>query len=770
LNNGGVVTGSISVAGEVDSYSFAVQAGEVFQIRATDTVSGALTPEIRVYNTGGALVQSSWGASVADVGAAATASGSYTLEIHDRNNSATGPYKIEYTRAPGANEGGALPNGSAVSGAIDLGDLDSYTFAANAGDALLLRVGDVGATSLTPEITLYTPNGTTLGYSWGEVAAISTTATANGIYTVVVGDRNLTGAGPYELSYVRAPGANEGGALSSSASLTDSISLSDLDSYTFSAAAGEDFQVRVADIGGTTLSPEIYVYSPIGALLSYAWSSSVASISETAPLTGAYTVVVADRNLTGAGAYELNFTHRPGANEGGVLPLGGSVSGDISLGDLDSYTFDASWGQSYQIRVAEVGSTSLSPEISVYSPNGALVNYAWSSVTAAVSSTATATGVYTVVVGDRNTSGSGPYELHFTRAPGANELGELPNGGVRIGALTLGDLDSYRFEASWGQSYQLRVVDLLGTGLTPEVTVYGPAGGPAGYAWDPDVARIALTPGSTGTFTVVVGDRNTTGSGVYAIYFARAPGANEGGLIANGAALSGYLDRGELDSFTLQATIGEAINLTVSDSAATSLTPEVFVYGPGGELTASTWSTTTATINTIAPATGVYTIVVADRNGTGVGLYGVGFPRDVQTYCTAGVSASGCTASMSAIGDPSVGASNGFAVLATGVEGNKDGLFFFGTNGRQAIPWGNGTSFQCVSQPVIRSPVFDGVGATGACNGYFALDFNAYAQTLAAGAPTAGSQVQIQSWYRDPGSTANVKTSLSDALEFTMQL
>ena len=68
-----------------------------------------------------------------------------------------------------------------------------------------------------------------------------------------------------------------------------------------------------------------------------------------------------------------------------------------------------------------------------------------------------------------------------------------------------------------------------------------------------------------------------------------------------------------------------------------------------------------------------------------------------ETYCTAGVSASGCPAVLSAFGLPSATAASGFSLVASNVEGAKDSLFFFGTGGRQANPWGNGTSFQCVA-------------------------------------------------------------------------
>ena len=138
-------------------------------------------------------------------------------------------------------------------------------------------------------------------------------------------------------------------------------------------------------------------------------------------------------------------------------------------------------------------------------------------------------------------------------------------------------------------------------------------------------------------------------------------------------------------------------------------------------------------------------------------------------YCTAGTSASGCTASLVSAGTPSVSAPSGFGVAAGSVEGSKDGLFFYGYNGAQANAWGSGTSYQCVVPPVIRTPLITGVGTSGACDGSFVQDFNAYWSTAAPSkVPAAGSQVWLQLWYRDPQNTSNQTTSLSDALEFTV--
>ena len=100
------------------------------------------------------------------------------------------------------------------------------------------------------------------------------------------------------------------------------------------------------------------------------------------------------------------------------------------------------------------------------------------------------------------------------------------------------------------------------------------------------------------------------------------------------------------------------------------------------------------------------------------------------------------------------------------MEGQKDGLFFFGANGRQVAPWGNGTSIQCVVPPVKRGGLLLGAGTPGACDGAFAQDLNARWTAKPGQNPGAGAIVQAQLWYRDSQNTSNQTTSLSDGIEF----
>ncbi|MCY3003545.1 MAG: hypothetical protein NTV21_17255, partial [Planctomycetota bacterium] len=142
----------------------------------------------------------------------------------------------------------------------------------------------------------------------------------------------------------------------------------------------------------------------------------------------------------------------------------------------------------------------------------------------------------------------------------------------------------------------------------------------------------------------------------------------------------------------------------------------------------------------------------------------------IESFCQSGTSAQGCVATLVATGVPSASATAGFTLSASGVDGVRQGLVFYGLNGRAALPWGTGTSFLCVKSPTQRTGVQLSGGTSGSCNGLLSLDFLQFvaANPAALGAPLqAGASVQAQAWYRDP--PAPKSTSLSNALEFLVQ-
>lgn len=143
-----------------------------------------------------------------------------------------------------------------------------------------------------------------------------------------------------------------------------------------------------------------------------------------------------------------------------------------------------------------------------------------------------------------------------------------------------------------------------------------------------------------------------------------------------------------------------------------------------------------------------------------------------RTYCTAGTSTNGCTPAISANVQPNTAHNSGCVITASGVEGQKLGIVFYGIDnaGFAPLPWGSGsTSFRCVKPPVKRvGAPQDSGGVAGQCNGAFTIQWDAYqaANASALGNPWYfGDKVFVQAWFRDP--LAPSTSNLSNALELT---
>jgi hypothetical protein len=109
-------------------------------------------------------------------------------------------------------------------------------------------------------------------------------------------------------------------------------------------------------------------------------------------------------------------------------------------------------------------------------------------------------------------------------------------------------------------------------------------------------------------------------------------------------------------------------------------------------------------------------------------------------------------------------------IAAANIEGQKQGLLFYGLSGQTALPWAAGsTSFFCVKSPTQRMGAQLSGGTTGACDGNLSQDWLAFvaANPGALGAPySVGQVVDAQAWYRDPPAVKT--TNLSNGLEFTL--
>ena len=141
--------------------------------------------------------------------------------------------------------------------------------------------------------------------------------------------------------------------------------------------------------------------------------------------------------------------------------------------------------------------------------------------------------------------------------------------------------------------------------------------------------------------------------------------------------------------------------------------------------------------------------------------------RPSVSYCTSQANSLGCTGLMSSLGTPSASFGSGFFIRASPIRNQKQGLLFYGTTGRDNVPFLGGT--MCVQGPLRRTPVLlSGGTATGDdCTGAFGIDFNAYIATGVNPALVSGVTLNTQFWSRDSGAPNN--TNLTNGLEFTIR-
>jgi hypothetical protein len=585
LSSGPRVNATIGV-GDLDVYTISASAGDAIHLSAVETSGASATfqTHLRVYSPAGTLASEAVGDVGADTLFTAAAGGTYYVVVKDWTttnvngqdiDNDTGTYALTMARVPGAqsddgSDGGTITSGLRRGGAIALGDLDVYTFAANAGDNVILGIAEPVTTALTPQMFIYRPDGTLAANVVGELGADAEfAANQSGTYYVVIKDWTTTnvngfdiefGAGDYQLYLAKLPGVqttdldNEGGALASGPRRTGRIELGDIDVYTVAANAGDTVLLSAADTDGGNFQPELRVFNPSGAAISSAVGFDGADLSFTATQSGTHYVVVRDWTTTNVngfhidndtGAYALYMARLPGAQtddgtDGGPLTSGLRTTGTLGVADLDVFTIDLAAGDSL-IGIARSFENAVSEaQVLLYSPSGALLDSSNGTNNGLVSVNSVATpGTYYVVVKDVTTTNvngfdidveAGEYALTFVRTPGAQptdpDSGLLTSGQARAGAVSFGDLDVYTFPVVAGNGFAINLAETAPVGFDPTFTLYNPSGTVVTTQTGATTASVVVSNANavTGTYTVVVYDAGGDEVGPYSIGLNTAAG------------------------------------------------------------------------------------------------------------------------------------------------------------------------------------------------------------------------------------------------------
>ncbi len=383
MTNGANHSGAVSTPGELDEWTFTATLGDTILLSVGEVLPSGPDPDflpwIRLRRPDGVEIGADSGALAAQLFVTAPLSGTYTVWIRDlqfgaRPGSSLGSYGLQLLKVPGAlaaadDAGLALTSGANQEGSIHLADMDAWTFTAAQNDAIVLSVGEVLTSEVDPDfvpwIRLYGPNGAFLGDDSGVLAAsLQIVAPLSGTYTVVISDR-VFGAregyasGDYLLHLVKVPGSSivpsgdDGGAMTSGANHAGRIGApgsvptahrADMDVWTFTAAQNDAIVLSIGEVLDSEIDPDfvpwIRLFGPNGALLGNDSGTLAASLDMTAPLSGTYTVVVADlifgaREGSAVGDYLLHLVKVPGSSivptedEGGAMTSGANHAGRI---------------------------------------------------------------------------------------------------------------------------------------------------------------------------------------------------------------------------------------------------------------------------------------------------------------------------------------------------------------------------------------------------------------------------------------------------------
>jgi hypothetical protein len=586
---------------------------------------------------------------------------------------------------PNGDEGGAMTNGANHAGLIGVGDLDGWTFNAAQGDYITLGIGEVLTSEIDPLfqpwIRVLGPNGDLLNSAQGALATqIALNAPLSGLYTVVVSDsaisREPSHTGTYVLTMVKTnaaltvPNGDEGGPMTNGAQHSGVIAVGDLDGWTFNAAQGDYIALSIGEVLTSEIDPLfqpwIRVLGPNGDLLNSAQGALAAQIALNAPLSGLYTVVVSDsaisREPSHAGNYILTMVKTnaaltvPNGDEGGPMTNGANHPGAIYVGDIDGWTFSAAQGDYIALSIGEVLTTEIDPGfvpwIRLIGPTGAIIAQSTGNLAAQISANAPLTGLYTVIVTDsaisREPSHPGNYVVILAKTnlaltvPNGDEGGPMVSGANYPGTIGVGDLDPWTFTAAQGDYIAVKVGEVVLSEIdplfVPWIRLIGPTGALVAQDTGNLTATIAATATLSGTYTLLVTDsaisREPSHAGSYLLTMFKAPGplvvptGDHGGTLPNNVPRAGSIYSGDLDEWTFLATSGHALSLTITEvinGADPGFVPWIRLIGPTGALVAQAAGTLTATINVAAPATGLYTIIVADsdisREGSAIGNY-----------------------------------------------------------------------------------------------------------------------------------------------------
>jgi desulfoferrodoxin (superoxide reductase-like protein) len=217
----------------------------------------------------------------------------------------------------------------------------------------------------------------------------------------------------------------------------------------------------------------------------------------------------------------------------GPLTNGATHTGVIQPGGLDTWTIAANRNDTIVVSIGEIEGSGSDPDfvpwIRLRGPNGSTLDDEFGNNTADVEVRTTLTGIYTVLVAGRSQfqDRPGSYALTVVKTPGPYSITPGDEGGImtdafpHAGAIEVGDVDTWTFQAAQNDDIALSVGEVAGSGgdsdFVPWIRLLAPDGSKLDDEFGNNIAEIDVRAPLTGTYTVLVAGRSQfqDGSGIY---------------------------------------------------------------------------------------------------------------------------------------------------------------------------------------------------------------------------------------------------------------
>ena len=719
------------------TYTIQANGGDVYQFRtARSDTSGGFTPSAEVFDPQGASVGvvqpgSASGHALSAATITLPKPGTYSVIVSGPASGSLGAYSLSTLRLNRPCTGAAaLSCSSVVDDAIN-GLLRSqvYSLSASANDSYLVRLLNPGANGFfRPRLDIYDTTGAPIQFVTAvDLARANFTVPADGVYTLVVTD-TYDGAqsGSYSLSLLRLNRPCNASPLSCGAPAAGSLPRALSSSvYTYNAAAGESFSVRMLPGSGTP-QPDIEVYDPRGNLVGQPLSGNFAGVDVTQPAAGAYTVIATDSSkMPAASSFTLDLLRTVNACS---VPAaqGATVNGVVSAtAPFLAYRIAASSGDVLSLRSSS-STAGFFSQMELYDPTGARLDSGVFSLTRK----AAASGNYTVILGAAAPLTAGGYSFAWQLLNQPAGASPLACGASTTGALSpSSQFRYYTLAANAGDTLRL-IFTRISDNFSPQIEIFDPSG--SRIAANSDVTQKAA---ATGNYLVVVSpSTSATATGSYSVAFQRPNNpCSPLPLTCGQTTLRQVNLPGQLDTFSFNATGGDQTTIRLSTRTG-AYAPFVEMYTPAGALFSTS---SNGLLRKVIPADGAYSLLVRDSSGLNLGSYRVSLQDDTNTCAVNDTEApvitllqptggevlpGGTTYRIQWQSDDNVGvvahdislSTDGgktFAVLATGLSGNL-----------QAYDWGVPADIAPTRTAVLRVTATDAAGnAQSAASGLLTL-------------------------------------------------